>query len=394
MESDVVLVVSPYRREYGPRRTLDHVVRAIELAGCTPKVAVHPEAELPERLVDRGIDVHTVEALATVPRTLDPIRLSSFVRNHLGAAAELERLGSDTGARAVYSISEAIVCGSLAARRLGIPAFVHAIGMSIQSPRLGALAYVGLLDRVTEHFIACSSAVAEMFVRLGVADAKVTVVHNGVSVREVEQGAAFPPDLEHSGPRIGMIAAYDPRKGHELFLEAAALVASELPEARFYLIGGTLAGSGESATFAERIDALIRALRLDQVERVGFVPAPEVYGWIRAMDVIVVPSRTEAFANALLEAMACVRPVIATGIEGNLDAFVHGHSGIYTPPDSDHLARAIVELVSNPQLAASLGRAARARVEALFDLDVTVQANAAVVSQALADGNAPSAASA
>jgi glycosyltransferase involved in cell wall biosynthesis len=100
---------------------------------------------------------------------------------------------------------------------------------------------------------------------------------------------------------------------------------------------------------------------------------------MRAMDVIVVPSRTEAFAHALLEAMACARPIVATGIEGNLDAFVHEHSGLYADRTPDAVAAHVVRYLRDPAFAAEVGRQARERVSLLFDLSATLPANAAVV---------------
>jgi len=182
-----------------------------------------------------------------------------------------------------------------------------------------------------------------------------------------------------------MVAAYDPRKGHELFIEGAALIAKEHPDVRFYVIGGILKGQPESVAFELRVKALIVSLGLtDRIELVGFVPSPDVYRWIRAMDIVVVPSRTEAFAHALLEAMLCHKAVIATGIEGNLDAFVNGHSGIYIDPLADQLAGVISDVLADPERRQALGDAARERATRFFDLSVTLPANAQIVDHLIA----------
>ena len=62
----------------------------------------------------------------------------------------------------VYSALEAIFCGALAARRLGVPSVVHVLGMSIGSPRRLARIYIPFLNRWTDRFIAISTAVAGM----------------------------------------------------------------------------------------------------------------------------------------------------------------------------------------------------------------------------------------
>ena len=267
-----------------------------------------------------------------MPRTFNPLRLGRFLGEHLIAADRIRELAEEEQASAVYSISEATFCGGLGARRAGIPSLTHVIGMSIRSPRIGGKTYIRLLDNVTDTFVACSSAVAELLAEFGVDDDKIAVTHNGIPTGEVEAAAALgrPTGLP-GGPLVGMVAAFDPRKGHELFVEAAALIAQDYPEARFVLIGGVLEGQAESRAFEQRVDSLIRRRGLaERFVRPGFVPRPEVYRWVAALDVAVVPSETEAFAHALVEAMACARPVVATAIEGNLDAFVDGHSGTWS----------------------------------------------------------------
>lgn len=381
-----LLVVSPYRTEYGPREVLDHVLRALVLAGLEPVALMPPGARAPDAIAELDLETRIVERLGTVPRTIDPARLTRFADDHLAAARSIQDIGYRLGAAGVYSISEATLCGSLAARRLGVQSFVHAIGMSIQSPRLTASIYISTLARLTDHLIACSSAVAEMFSRFGVADSKISVVHNGISVARVDERSADPPQPDSRRPRIGMVAAFDPRKGHDLFVAAAAKVAAAQPNAVFYLIGGRLAEHAESRRYEAHIADLIeQRLLSDRFVYTGYVTAPSVYDWMRAMDVIVVPSRTEAFAHALLEAMACGRPVVATGIEGNLDAFVHGHSGLYADRTPDAVADRVLSYLHDPEFAERVGGQARQRVSLLFDLSATLPANAAVVLDALAN---------
>jgi glycosyltransferase involved in cell wall biosynthesis len=366
-----ILIVSPYRVEYGPPQTLEHVSRAVLQAGYRPVCVVPPGAHITSELERLGPSIHVLDGLATFPRTLNVFRLATFFSRHLRATHRLERIAAAEGVRAVFSISEATFAGSLAARRLGIPSIVHVIGMSIRSPRVIGEVYVRFLAGLTDLFIACSAAVAYMLTDFGVTDDRVAVVHNGIDVGAIEAANGLPPAVEHDGPRVGVVAAYDPRKGHELFVEAAALVARDHPDARFYLIGGVLEGHAESVAFERRVETLIERLGLTgRVERTGFVPAPDVYRWIRDMDVVVVPSRTEAFAHALPEAMVCRRAVVATRIEGNLDAFADGHSGVYVERDATSLAAAVDALLRDPDRRRALGDAAHERAAAYFDLDV------------------------
>jgi glycosyltransferase involved in cell wall biosynthesis len=390
-----IVVVSPYGREYGPPRTLEHVARAIRLSGYEPVCVVPRGATVTPKLQEMEPEIHRIERLSTIPRTGNPRRLAAFIDDHLAAADRIVEIAQSHGAAAIYSTSEAIFCGGIAARRLKIPSMAHVIGMSIASPRWGAAVYIRLLRSLNDTFVACSSAVADMLESSGVEDDRITVVHNGIEIAEIDEAlAAGGSPVNGSGPRIGMFAAYDSRKGHELFVEAAARVARERPDARFFLVGAVLEGQAESDAFEQRVTRMVDSLGLgSRFVRPGYVPVPEVYRWIEAMDVIVVPSKTEAFAHALLEAMACRRAVVATAIEGNLDAFVDGHSGVYVPRNGAALARAITSLLADPDRRERLGAAARRRVELLFDINVTLSCLADAVEAAL-DGSTPARAAA
>jgi glycosyltransferase involved in cell wall biosynthesis len=381
--SERILVVSPYRSEYGPGEVLDHVVQALAEGGYEPRLVVPDAARLPQYVRANDIPVHPIRELSTFPRTLNALRLGSFLREHASAGAEIAKIAKSERAALVYSTSEAIFCGSLAARRTGIPSIVHAIGMSIASPRAVASVYIHFLDRLTDQFIACSSAVAQMFDSHGVADDKIVVIHNGISADAVD--AVTAEELAAGPGRIGMVAAYDPRKGHELFLEAAELVLRAHPSATFFLIGGALAGQRDSLAFEERIQKTIRDRGLeDRVVRTGFVPFPAIYRTMKALDIVVVPSATEAFAHALLEAMACAKPVVATKIEGNLDALIQGESGLYVDRDAQQLAQALLSLLHDPERAHQMGAAGYRRVRTLFDLAATLPPIAHTVDQLLA----------
>jgi glycosyltransferase involved in cell wall biosynthesis len=219
-----------------------------------------------------------------------------------------------------------------------------------------------------------------MLADYGVVDEKISVVHNGVPLARIGASENLPDPLEgEPHPRVGMIAAYDARKGHDLFVDAAGVIAKKIPTATFYLVGGVLQDQPESAAFERRVVDQIERLGLKpRVRRVGYVAPPELYAWIRSMDVVVVPSRTEAFAHVLVEAMKCGRPVVATGIEGNLDAFVDGHSGVYADRNAESIAAKVLGLLDDPERAESMGVAAERRAR-LFDLDSMLPALADAV---------------
>jgi len=111
---------------------------------------------------------------------------------------------------------------------------------------------------------------------------------------------------------------------------------------------------------------------------VRFAGRRDVRPLLAAADVFVFPSLYEAVGIALLEAMACARPVVASRTGGIPDVVEDGVSGMLTTPgDALGLARAIAALERDPERRRALGKAARARAEA-FDIRTTVQSLEAI----------------
>jgi glycosyltransferase involved in cell wall biosynthesis len=87
-------------------------------------------------------------------------------------------------------------------------------------------------------------------------------------------------------------------------------------------------------------------------------------------DIFVLPSRSEAFPNAVLEAMATGLPIVASAVGGIPELIDDGHSGLLVPAgDSTALAERVCRLMADEPLAARLGEAARAKAEAHGSFD-------------------------
>jgi len=148
---------------------------------------------------------------------------------------------------------------------------------------------------------------------------------------------------------VGHVGRFDPIKRQDDLLEALLLL-----RARGRRVRGVFAGEGpERARFEARAADL---------EGVHVVPrARYVAGLLRALDVFVLCSAHEATPRALLEAMACGLPCVATSV-GGVPEMLAGGAGILVPPaDSSALAAALEPLLADGERRAALGRAARAR---------------------------------
>jgi glycosyltransferase involved in cell wall biosynthesis len=106
---------------------------------------------------------------------------------------------------------------------------------------------------------------------------------------------------------------------------------------------------------------------------------------MRAVDVLALPSRWEAFGIVNLEAMAAARPVVGFAVEGIPEVVVHDETGLLSPAGAvDALARDLVRVLTDPELSARLGAAGRRRFVERFTPERMVQGHIELYDQLLA----------
>ncbi|MNX66217.1 putative glycosyltransferase EpsD [compost metagenome] len=177
-------------------------------------------------------------------------------------------------------------------------------------------------------------------------------------------------------PLIGLFGRLTRQKAQGVFLRAAAEVLAREPASRFMLVG-----DGEDrAALAALSAGLGLGGRLLMLGSRSDVPA-----LLAATDVFVLPSLWEGLPIALLEAMACGVPVIASAVDGSVEVVQPGQSGLLVPPgEVAPLAEAILALIRTPALAARLSAAGRERVLALYPLSRMIAAIEALYAEVAA----------
>src|SRR5204863_7072488 len=115
--------------------------------------------------------------------------------------------------------------------------------------------------------------------------------------------------------------------------------------------------------------------RLGLGDRVRFLGHVEdVPALLGTADAFVLPSLSEAFPNAAIEAMAAGLPVVASRVGGLPDLVDEGRTGVLVPPsDPRALADALTALIADPEAATALGRAAHDEVRARYSFDRMVR---------------------
>lgn len=190
----------------------------------------------------------------------------------------------------------------------------------------------------------------------GVDPAKVHVIPNGIDCGFWSPGEDGVPPAQ-APPTIVAVGRLEPVKGFDLLLQALAAVRRVVPDARLCIVGdGRLAGE---------LAAQARALGLDgAVELPGRLGREGVRDRLRGASAFALSSRSEGMPLALLEAMACGVPPVATRV-GGVPEVVADDAGLLVPPeDAGALADALVRVLRDKDLAAGLGRAAHRRAQA------------------------------
>jgi glycosyltransferase involved in cell wall biosynthesis len=166
--------------------------------------------------------------------------------------------------------------------------------------------------------------------------------------------------LDPRRPVIGTVGRLEERKGHEQFLLAARAVLEHANGLAPQLL---IVGDGP---LRPQLSAQAAALGIaDSIRFTGGIA--DVRLPLAAMDVFVLPSHAEGMSNALLEAMAAGRAVVATAVGGTVEVLDGQRAGVLVPPaDPQALARAILLLLADPVRSRRLGEEARRRVSEAF----------------------------
>ncbi len=186
-------------------------------------------------------------------------------------------------------------------------------------------------------------------------------------------------------PVVGTLGVRQPQKGHEDFVRAAARVNRERPDAAFRVLGEP---SPRHARQMEAVEAEATALGLSSPQTIEFIdPGQDALGLLQGLDVFVLTSlpHSEGMPTAILEAMACGKPVVSTDVGSVRELVDDGVTGIVVPPrDPDAIAEAVLRLLADPGLRESLGATGHERASTQFGLDRLGELHAGAYRMALA----------
>jgi glycosyltransferase involved in cell wall biosynthesis len=234
------------------------------------------------------------------------------------------------------------------------------------------------LGHLTDAVICVSQDERELALRERIANEHGTyLVRNGVK----PCAADLAPDprlaaFARERPTAGCIAVLRHQKGVDLLLEAAPSILRRLPAARLAVVGdGPLRPALEARAHDVGIGQRLRFFEFK----------PPAARQLQSLDLFVLPSHWEAFPLALLEAMACGVPQVATAVGGTPEAVGDGATGLLCPAgDAETLGEQIASLLADPVRRRAMSEASRERHRRLFGVDRMVQRTAEVYDEVLA----------
>jgi glycosyltransferase involved in cell wall biosynthesis len=222
--------------------------------------------------------------------------------------------------------------------------------------------------------IAVAHSVARQIETMPLLQSRVRVIHNGIIPRHFDEKTKARHILashhktlatRHSkveqGFWIGTISELHPNKGLDFLITAFSRIAEFYADINLVIIG-----EGEDR---KKLEHTIKKLNLsDRVFLLGFIPDASTY--LRAFDIFMLTSRTEALPYVLLEAGSASLPAIASAVGGIPEILTHQQTGILTKPkDVQSIVGAILELIKHPEEQERFGTALQQKIATEFTID-------------------------
>lgn len=310
-----------------------------------------------------------LRARGVEPQVLSP------TGNRLGYLAALRRLIRRERVDVVHGhLVGAALYGALAARLAGARAICtfHGPADLPEPDRLRGVRF-RMIGAANAQVVFVSAALRRTFLAATPLDAaRAQVIHNGVDTGSFARALPAPLRRELGVPDgvllVGCLGNIREPKGHLVLLKALALLSPDLPPWHVAIVGDT------SGAVFPPVQEACHALGLEA--RVSFVGYREdAAAVLRSLDLFVLPSLSEGFSLATVQALAAGVAVLATRSGGPEEIVTHEESGVLVPPgDAPALAQALTRLLRSPETRARLAAAGPVAIRDRFSLTTMIDA--------------------
>ena len=349
--------------------------KGVETVIVTPRA----EGEFDTWVRSEGFEVHQIPlAHPRLPRGIKA-NISNIVwtTSFLSSVLALRKVMKKSGVDLVHVNGLLGLQAGIAARLAKLPLLWHLIGNLY--PWMAVRMLMPLVRRLASQIVLVSEHTKYYYFGNKAPRTLVTVLHEPVDTNyfapskvPLETSAKLRQELADTldGVIVGSVGNINPAKGYEYLIRAMAKVVQDIPNARLIIVGPTLATQTRYANYLHK-----EVIKLGLRHIVKFVGSrDDVRELLTTFDVFAMASLREGTPIAILEAMAMERPVVATNVGGVAEVIDHGRTGFLVPPrDTSALAKHIIQLLQNQEMAREIGLSARRVVQEDFSLEQCVE---------------------
>ena len=355
----------------GAQRVLEVVLSSL-MNDFDPIVAFPDNGSFSAALREKGITTRTFPLGAYRPGRKSFKEMVVFVFRSLVCTLKIAALIHKKRIAVVYiNGPRCLPAGALAAWLTGRPSLFH---LHLILARKSEVFLVTRLARRVTRILACSQAAAESLLngdrRLA---SKTKVLYNPVpeSFAAGRAPVTVPPGTAAVHVTLGMVGRITEAKGHGLLLKAMSRLRPELRDRiGLIVVGAPAPGCSEDLRYAHRLEEY--AVRYGLREKIlwaGYQPDPGPY--YALMDVLLLPSSSEALPLTILEALQRGIPVIASRAGGVPEIVRDGSNGLLvSPEDEDALVRSLERFIEDQSLRDRLVAGARAGLDGRFSPEI------------------------
>jgi len=315
------------------------------------------------------------DLLHIVPRLIRPINPFSDYLAYRHLLREFMQFKPDI----VHTHSgKAGFLGRLAAKKANIQNIVH----SIHGPSFGS--YQGRIANIlfrkaekiaathTDHFITVANAMQEQYLKAGIGNPNIyTKIFSGFNLKPYFSEYDTLEIRNQLGIKkddfvVGKIARLFELKGHDSLFKIAPILAKELPNIRFLLIG--------DGPLKDKFEYIAKQINCEKnFIFAGLVSPSKIPPLIKSMDALIHLSRREGLPRALPQAMAAAKPIVALDYDGAREVCLNEETGLLVDKeDLPGLVKSILRLAKDQTLLKLLGQAGREFVQDKFTIDQMV----------------------
>lgn len=268
--------------------------------------------------------------------------------------------------RIVHLYGKGNLLARIAAKMAKVPIIIcHEVDMV----EIGVLRFVSMLKRaldfIPDRVIAVSEAVKRY--RAGCHQDKYVIITPPCDF-PFFQKQTFPEEGAFKNgnyPVIGTVSRLSPEKGHKYLIRAIPEIIAQFPAAQIRIVG--------SGHIRKQIERLVKRLKVEEhVQFTGFTMDP--YQELSLMDVFVLPSLTEGYGIALMEAMVASLPIAASAVGGIPEIIKDEETGLLFPPaDPSAIARSVLSLLNNRKKALEMAKKGNELAKSNFRPEIYIE---------------------